>query len=98
MQGTYQWKQISGTGKPEFAYSISGDTGKIDFNTGKKVTSSDNKLELILSQQVLYDKVKINAGAIDGSPVFSSIQIEKLEINTGASDIELRFGDTGGKT
>lgn len=95
--GTYEWKSRVNLDQPEFRYKKSGDTAKIVLNSEKR-PSSNNRLELNLSDQVQYDNVELNAGAISGTMDFSRLQIDELNLNTGASDIELRFGDTGGKT
>lgn len=97
-KGTYEWNGSTNYGPPEFNYKTDGDTTKLEFNSEKRPRSSENKLLLNLSDQVHYTQVELNAGAVQGAMDFSRLQIEDLDISTGASDIELRFGDTGGRT
>ncbi|AFL99588.1 hypothetical protein Desde_1159 [Desulfitobacterium dehalogenans ATCC 51507] len=98
VEGTYEWSGRANFGAPEFNYKTNGDTTKLQFNSEKRAGSGEDKLLLNLSDQVYYTKVELNAGAVKGAMDFSRLQIENLEVSTGASDIELRFGDTGGRT
>lgn len=98
VSGTYDWSGRANFGAPEFNYKTNGDTMKIEFSSEKRAGSGENELQLNLSDQVYYRNVKLNAGAVKGTLDFSRLQVEDLDISTGASDIELRFGDTGGKT
>lgn len=98
VSGTYEWSSRANFGAPEFNYKTNGDTTKIQFNSEKRVNSGENKLQLDLSEQVQYSNVELNAGAVSGTMDFSRLRIKDLDISTGASDIELRFGDTGGNT
>lgn len=94
LSGTYQWNNRFNYGVPEFSHDRNGDTARIKFNSEKKPSSGDSSLELKLSDQVDYD-LDINAGAVRGTLDFSQLRVKKLDMSTGASDVELRFGDTG---
>lgn len=95
LTGTYHWNNRFNYGsEPEFSQVRNGETHRIKFNSEKKPSSGDSSLDLGLSDQVEYD-MEINAGAVRGTLDFSQLRVKKLDMSTGASDIELRFGDTG---
>lgn len=95
LTGTYYWNnRLNYGGAPEFSQVRSGETTRVKFNSEKKLSSGDSSLELKLTDQVDYD-MEINAGAARGTLDFSQLRVEKLDMSAGASDIELRFGDTG---
>ncbi|AGA68502.1 hypothetical protein Desdi_0983 [Desulfitobacterium dichloroeliminans LMG P-21439] len=95
VNGSYTWRGRMGSGQPEFSHKTSGDTTRVQFNSEKRTGSGESKIQLNLSDQVLYNRVNLNSGAVSGTMDFSRLRIEDLEINSGASDIQLRFGDTG---
>jgi hypothetical protein len=94
LMGTYQWTNRFNYGKPEFSHQRNGDTARIKFNSEKHPGAGNSNLDLKLSDQVEYD-LDINAGAVSGTLDFSQLRIKNFDMNSGASDIELRFGDTG---
>lgn len=95
LTGTYHWNnRFNYGGAPQFSQVRNGETTRILFNSEKKPSSGDSSLELKLSDQVDYN-MEIDAGAVRGTLDFSQLRVKKLDMSTGASDIELRFGDTG---
>lgn len=94
LSGTYHWNNRFNYGVPEFSQVRNGDNTKIKFNSEKKPSSGSSRLDLKLSDQVEYN-VDLNAGAVSGTLDFSQLRIRNLDMSTGASDIEVRFGDTG---
>ncbi len=94
LTGTYHWNNRFNYGAPEFSQVRNGDNTKIKFNSEKKPNSGDSLLDLKLSDQVEYN-VDLNAGAVSGTLDFSQLRIKSLDMSTGASDVEVRFGDTG---
>ena len=55
---------------------------------------NDNDLHIALCQHPIWD-VTIDMGAADADLDFSPYKVERLEINGGACDIELKLGDHG---
>lgn len=94
VSGTYWWNNQFSNDKPRFSYQRSGDTAEIKFNSERKSGSGNSKLELKLSNQVDYD-LDVNAGAVSGTFDFSQLRLRNFDLNSGASDVELIFGDTG---
>jgi hypothetical protein len=98
LTGTYQSTNRFNFGsEPKFSNERSGDTARIKFNAEKRPSSGNSNLDLKLSDQVEY-RVDVNAGAVSGILDFSQLRVKELDMSTGASDIELRFGDTGAHT
>ncbi|MGI1659091.1 MAG: LiaI-LiaF-like domain-containing protein [Desulfitobacterium sp.] len=95
VNGIYEGGGHKSAKDPKFSYQTNGDTTRIRFDSEKRTSTGDSKLQLNLSDHVLYEGIKLNAGVVSGTMDFSRLRIEDLEINTGASEIELRFGDTG---
>lgn len=94
LTGTYNWNNRFNYGAPEFSQDRNGNNTRIKFNSEKKPNSGSSRLDLKLSDQVEYN-VDLNAGAVNGTFDFSQLRVKTLDMSTGASDVEVRFGDTG---
>ncbi len=92
-KGSYTWQNMFGTNRPEFGTRQEGDTMNISLSSNKQGGVKD-RLQMDLSDKVKYS-LDINAGAINGDFDFSQLEIEKINLKTGASKFDLRFGDNG---
>jgi hypothetical protein len=95
LSGTYRANNSIGYGMPEFSHQRSGDKIRMTFDSDRR--PGDSIIDLKLSPQVDYD-MEVNAGAVKGMLDLSQLRVTNLEMSTGASDIELKFGDTGAHT
>ena len=93
LRGNYQWSGRGIRREPDFSSYRSGNTMNITLNS-QKFGSSRDQLNLELSPKIKYS-MDINAGAISGDIDVSQIALDDFELNTGASDFRLLFGDTG---
>lgn len=101
LTGNYQWRSnltLLPDANPQLSQNTSGDTINIQFNSEKKLSTSESKLDLNLNPQLDYSTLSVNAGAINGTMDLSNLRVGNLDINSGASNMELRFGDTGAAT
>ncbi len=92
-KGSYTLENMFGTNRPEFSTQQDGDTIKINISSNKPRGIKD-RLKIDFSNKVKYS-FDINAGAIDGKLDFSQLEVEKLNLKTGASKFDIRFGDNG---
>ncbi|HVJ49587.1 LiaI-LiaF-like domain-containing protein [Desulfitobacterium sp.] len=101
LTGHYNWAANatpSSDAAPKLSRARNGDALNILFNSEKKIGKGESKLDFTLNPQVDYGKMEINAGAFNGTLDLSQLRVSNLNINSGASQLELRFGDTGTTT
>lgn len=98
MTGDYQTRRNTDSTASDLVYNKSGDTITATFNSsidGLNINDNNQRdVNLNLSTKVNY-KFDISAGAIDGLIDFSNLKVDYLKISTGASKLDLKFGDTG---
>ena len=93
IKGSYSWKKMFGSNRPEFSTRQEGETMIVSLISGAH-GGMNNRLQMGLSEKVKYS-LDINAGAITGDLDFNRLEVEKLLLKTGASNFQLQFGDTG---
>lgn len=101
VSGQYDWKANFAAGydpAPQLSHTKSGDTENIQFNSEKRIGAGSSKLDVTLTPQIDYEKMEINAGTFNGTLNLSELHVNNLDINSGASQLELRLGDTGVST
>ncbi|EOC99877.1 hypothetical protein L21TH_2080 [Caldisalinibacter kiritimatiensis] len=59
--------------------------------------SKGDKYDLYLNKEITWD-IDADIGAMDGHLDFSNVKIDNLDIDCGASDLEVVFGDTTKRT
>ncbi|WP_425808177.1 LiaF domain-containing protein [Desulfitobacterium sp. Sab5] len=99
--GKYDWKANFASANdpaPQISHTKNGNTVNIQFNSERKMGLGTSKMDLTLNPQVDYGKMQINAGAFNGVMNLSELRVNNLDINCGASQLELDLGDTGGPT
>lgn len=96
--GKYDWKANFASEAPQTSHTKNGDTVNIQFNAERKMGSGTSKMDLTLNPQVDYGKMEINAGALNSVLDLSELRVNNLDINSGASQLELRLGDAGVST
>lgn len=94
--GSYTWQDMFGTNRPEFTAQQNGDTMNVKLSSNKQGGMKDS-LKMNLTDKVKYS-LDINAGAIDGNLDLSQLEVENLNLKTGASKFDLQFGDNGQTT
>lgn len=101
LDGQYEWASNvnpSSDAAPKLSQDRNGDALNIEFNAEKRIGNGESKLDFRLNPQVDYGNMEVNAGAFNGIMDLSQLRVSNLDINSGASQLELRFGDTGMKT
>lgn len=101
LAGHYEWSSHIAPASdmaPKLSQHKNGDTMNIQFNSEKRMGNGESKLDFTLNPQVDYGDMKVNAGAFNGTMNLSQLRVSNLDINSGASQLELRFGDTGTTT
>lgn len=102
LAGHYNWAaNLNSSFKdaaPKLSRERNGDAVNIEFNAEKRIGNGEDKLDFTLNPGVDYEKMEVNAGAFKGTMDLSQLRVSNLDINSGASQLELRFGDTGMKT
>lgn len=95
LNGSFDWRGVLGD-DPRLTSNRSGSVLNVKFSTeGVRLPiGGSNKLNLGLSPNPVYE-MDVDAGAISGDLDFSKLKLEKLDVDTGASDFELYFGDHG---
>jgi hypothetical protein len=101
LAGHYEWAakvNPSSDTSPKLSQDRSGDTLNVEFNAEKRIGNGESMLDFTLNPQIDYKNVEVNAGAFNGTMDLSQLRVSNLDINSGASQLELRFGDTGMNT
>ncbi|AHF06249.1 LiaF transmembrane domain-containing protein [Desulfitobacterium metallireducens] len=101
LEGQYEWTanvNPSSDQSPKLSQNRNGDTLNIEFDAEKRIGNGESKLDFTLNPQIDYGNMEVNAGAFNGTLDLSQLRMSNLDINSGASQLELRFGDTGTKT
>ncbi|MDA8228474.1 MAG: DUF5668 domain-containing protein [Desulfitobacterium hafniense] len=94
-KGSYEWEGLLSSEPPKFSSRITGDNARLTLDSQKHLSPGGrNNLNVSLSDKVNYS-FNINSGAINGDLDFSSMRLDRLDLNTGASKFSLRFGDNG---
>ncbi len=85
-------------GNPKAKFDPKDSVGRltIDTNRGSQLGRWDN-CDLKFTKQIPLD-FQVNAGVISGNLDFSQLKVSRFELNSGATDICLRFGANGMKT
>lgn len=102
LMGHYNWAaNLNSSFKdsaPKLSQKRNGDVLNVEFNAEKRIGHGEDNLDFTLNPRIDYEEMEINAGAFNGTLDLSQLRVNSLDINSGASQLELRFGDTGMKT
>ncbi|GAB6171816.1 DUF5668 domain-containing protein [Paradesulfitobacterium aromaticivorans] len=95
--GDYDWGGGFVTSNPEFKTEHTGEKAKVMLSAEKRNGPGKSELNLSLTDKVEYS-FDIKVGAINGDLDLSKLRVKDFNLDTGASDLTLQFGDTGGAT
>jgi hypothetical protein len=73
------------------AYSNDNKEAKIDFNKNEYFDFISKTCSFNLNKNVLWD-IEMNTGAITSTMDMTDIKLKKLDLNTGASSVDMKFG------